>query len=88
MDATGFVLSITFTLVKPAAAAGAGRPARFDPERATNKVQRGEVLSSTSFRLSIHPPYWLKSLIWPEVALHVEVIGRICSQIWAKTVPK
>jgi hypothetical protein len=32
MDATGFVLSIAFTLVKTAAAAGGERPARFDPE--------------------------------------------------------
>jgi hypothetical protein len=32
MDATGFVLSIAFTLVKPATAAGAERLARFDPE--------------------------------------------------------
>ncbi|MFM0026459.1 hypothetical protein PQR70_09285 [Paraburkholderia madseniana] len=88
MDATGFVLSITFTLVKPAAAAGAGRPARFDPERATTKVRRGEVLSSTSFRFEHTPAILVEITHLGGGGALAEVINRICSRIWAKTVPK
>jgi hypothetical protein len=85
MDATGFVLSITFTLVKPAAAAGVARPARFDPERATAKVRRGGMLSSTSFRFQHTPAILVEITHLTAAPLRAEVIDRIfCSQIWLK----
>lgn len=64
MDATGFVLSIAFALVKP-------------PPRQALSARHGLILNEprpgvgvvecaqrAAFALSIHPPYWLKSLIW------------------------
>lgn len=86
MDATGFVLSITFTLVKllPQRALSARHGLILNEPRPKFGVV-GCCLSSTSFRFQHTPAILVEITHLTAAPLRAEVIDRIfCSQIWLK----
>lgn len=64
MNATGFVLSITFTLVKPLPRQALSARHGLILNEPHPRFGVVECAQRAAFAFSIHPPYWFKSLIW------------------------